>query len=57
VPSRALARSLAAVEAVLGQFYIAVIVARLVAIRMAYAPAAVPASADADVRDAPPRTA
>ena len=57
VPTRALARSLAAVEAVLGQFYIAVIVARLVANRMTYAPAPGAASADAGVRDAPPPSA
>ena len=36
VPVRALARSIAALEAVFGQFYIAVIVARLVALQMAY---------------------
>ena len=40
LPVRAHARSLAAIEAVLGQFYIAVIVARLVATRMAYTPGA-----------------
>ncbi len=38
VPIRALARSIAALEAVTGQFYIAVIVAQLVAMRISHAP-------------------